>query len=146
MSLEKNKAIIRSYFEAVEKRNLATTDELIAHDYFNRGFDVRSREEWKQSMTMVLNAFPDYHETIEDITAEGDKVWIRFRVAGTHTGEYRGLAPTGKKITYEAVCIYRIVDGKIVEMWAVIDGRPSCSDFLKQLGVIEEKPVQENVK
>jgi len=133
MSLEKNKAIVRRYFEAVDKRNLAITDELIAPDYFHRGFQVRSREEWKESVTMVLKAFPDYHEAIEDMMAEGDKVWVRYKGTGTNRGEYLGLAPTGKKVTYEAVCIYRIVNGKIVEMWSVSD----MLDFFKQLGVIE---------
>ena len=51
----------------------------------------------------------------------------------THKGEYRGLAPTGKRITWEAISIWRIVDGKIMEMWAIADEL----DFLRQLGVIE---------
>jgi len=133
MSLEENKATIRSFFEAVNKRNLAIIDELMAPDYFSRALQVRSGEEWKQFMTMVFNAVPDWHETIEDMIAEGDKVWVRFKIAGTHTGEYRGLAPTGKKFTITAVQIYRIVDGKMVESWGVFDNL----DFYKQLGVIE---------
>jgi predicted ester cyclase len=55
------------------------------------------------------------------------------KLTGTHTGEYYGLAPTGKKITYTAVAICRIVDGKIVEGWGVYD----MLDFYKQLGAIE---------
>jgi len=52
---------------------------------------------------------------------------------GTHKGEYRGLAPTGKKITWEAISIYRIVDGKVAELLCAI----AELSFLKQLGVIE---------
>ena len=133
MSLEENKAIVRRYFEAVTKRNLALTDKLVASDYFHRGFNVRSREEWKQSMTAVLNAFPDYLETIEDIMAEGDKVWVLYKATGTNTGEYGDAPPSGKKATYEAVSIYHIIGGKIVEMWSVSD----MLDFYKQLGIIE---------
>jgi len=51
--------------------------------------------------------------TIEDIIAEGDKVWVHITETMTHTGEYRGIAPTGKKITFPSVWIHRIVDGKI---------------------------------
>ncbi|MCP8315945.1 MAG: ester cyclase, partial [archaeon] len=69
-------------------------------------------------------------------------VWIHLKGTATHTGEYRGLAPTGKKTTWEAVCIWRIVDGKIVEMWFVADEL----DFLKQLGVIEYKGFPDEVK
>jgi len=60
-------------------------------------------------------------------------VWVHFKVTGTHTGEYRGLAPTGKKFKMTAVQIYRIVDGKMVESWGGFDNL----DFLRQLGVIE---------
>ena len=55
------------------------------------------------------------------------------KVTETHTGEYRGLAPTGKKITLTDVDICRIVDGKVVEAESVND----FLDFFKQLGVIE---------
>jgi predicted ester cyclase len=88
-------------------------------------------------------AFPDFHETIEDITAEGNKVWVRFKGTGTHIGEYTGyapligkitLAPTGNKFTMTGVLIYRIVDGKIVEKEAWVY---DLLDFYKQLGVIE---------
>jgi predicted ester cyclase len=78
-------------------------------------------ENLKQLETMFWKGFLDWHEAIEDIIAEGDKVWIRYRVAGTNTGEssYSGitLVPTGKKIAFTAVSIYRIVNGKLVEGW-----------------------------
>jgi predicted ester cyclase len=82
---------------------------------------------------MAFKAFPDWHETIEDIIAEGDKVWIRVKTTGTHTGEWMGIAPTGRKITSEMVDIYRIVDGKHVEGRFIVDQL----DFFKGLGVIE---------
>jgi len=143
MSLKENKAIVRRLFEAGNKRNLALLDELMAADCVDNALQLRSREEYKQMFTMTLKGFPDWHETIEDITAEGDKVWVRFKGTGTHTGEYQEylpsigkitLAPTGKKITITGVLIYRIVDGKIVEKES---GVYDSLDFLKQLGVIE---------
>lgn len=79
--------------------------------------------------------FPDLHVTIEDIIAEGDKVWIRLTQTGTHTGKFRGLRPTGKKIKYTAVTIWRIVDGKVAEGWGIYDQL----DYYKQLGVINYK-------
>jgi predicted ester cyclase len=64
-------------------------------------------------------------------------VWVRFKVTGTNKGEWNflgtKLAPTGKKITYTGVGIWRIVDGKIVERKAVRD----MLDLLRQLGIIE---------
>jgi len=56
---------------------------------------------------------PDFQSTIEDMIAEGDKVWVRFKETGTHPGEYCGLAPTGKKFAITAVHNFRIVNGKL---------------------------------
>ena len=91
------------------------------------------REGLKQLIAMGLNAFPDWHETIEDIIAEGDKVWVRLTYTGTHKGEFMGLAPTGKKITSKAVDIYRVVDSKLAEYWNVTDN----INIFKQVGAIE---------
>ncbi len=131
MSLEENKAIIRSLYEAFNKHNPALLDDFVHHDQ-----QLRDLESYKQYETMVYNGFPDVHLTIEDIIAERDKVWVRFKATETHIGEYRGLAPIGKKITVVGVEIYRIVDNKIVETgWGVYD----LLDFYKKLGVIEYK-------
>ena len=135
MSLEENKAIIRSLYEAFNKRNLFLGYESIASNYFNHTLQLRGLEDFKQFITMLVKSFPDFHMTIENIIAEGDKVWVRTTNTGTHKGEFRGLAPTGNKFTEAAVYISRIVDGKIVEEWYIVDEL----DFLKQLGVIEYK-------
>ena len=92
---------------------------------------------------MLWKAFPDLYGTNYDIVAEGEKVWYRVKLVGTHTGELFGfphpsgkkmrLAPTGKKITITGASIKRIVNGKIVESWSVFD----LLDMYKQLGVIE---------
>jgi predicted ester cyclase len=84
-------------------------------------------------MNMAFKAFPDLHETIEDIIAEGDKVWVRITFTGTNTGEWMGFAPTGKNVSSKNVDTYRIVNGKLAEYWNVTD----ASDFNKQLGIIE---------
>jgi predicted ester cyclase len=136
MSLEENKAIVRRFLEEYNKHNLDEFDELfdefVAPEYIDHTNQV-DREGLKQLFIMAFKAFPDMHETIEDIIAEGDKVWVRVKATGTHTGEWLGIAPTGKRWTSEMVDIYRIVNGKHVEGRFVTDHL----DFLKQLGVIE---------
>jgi len=154
VSLEENKAVIRRLFEAENNRNLAILDELIAPDFIegrNTPFELRGPEGYKQFVTMLFKGFPDWHETIEDIIAEEDKVCVHLNVTATHTGEWNflgvTLAPTGKKITYTAVNIWRVVDGKIVERKSVRD----LLVFLTQLGLIQptekgKKLFPENVK
>ena len=137
MSLEENKAIVRRVIGAVNTQNPASLDELVASDfvYHMPSQQIRGLDVMKQGVEEEIKGFPDLHLTIEDIIAEGDKVCVRLKETATHTGEFRGLAPTGKKITYTAVATWRIVDNKIVDGWGVYDQM----DFFKQLGVIEYK-------
>ena len=140
MQLEESKAIIRSLIEAFNKHNPSLLDEFMAPDFVdarNTPFELRGLESYKKFEAMFIKGFPDFHETIEDIVAEGDNVWVLEKVTGTHTGEWNlfgiPLAPTGKKVAWTAVNIYRIVDGKVVERKSVRD----MLDFLRQIGVIE---------
>ncbi len=132
MSLEENKVIVRRFIEAYNKRNLDLFDDLLASDYYDHTSKV-GVEGLKQLMNMAFKAFPDFHETIEEIIAEGDKVWARITFTGTHKGEFMGIAPTGKKITTEMVDIFRIVNGKLVEYRDVNNN----FDYFKKLGLIE---------
>jgi len=109
MSLEKNKALVRKTNEAINKRDLTVLDEFMAPDYVDHANQLRGRENVKQFYTMAFKDFPDFHRTIEDIIAGGDKVWVRNRITGT--------ASTGKKIALASVNIFRIVNGKVVEGW-----------------------------
>lgn len=134
MSLEENKAIVLRFIEAYNNRNLDylnLIDEFVASDYVDHSNNV-GREGLKQLFVMGLNAFPDWKETIEDIVAEGDKVWVRLTYTGTHKGQFMGLPPTGKKITSKAVDIYRLANGKLVEYWNVTDN----VNIFKQVGAI----------
>jgi predicted ester cyclase len=111
LSLEKNKALIRKSIEEINKRNLAVVDEFVAPDYVDHTNPLRSLEDIKQFYTKAFNDFPDLQRTIEDIIAEGDKVWVRYKITATDS--------TGKKNELQMVTIYRIVNGKIIESWSV---------------------------
>ena len=134
VSLEQNKDIIQSLIEVFTKQNVALMDDFVAPDVVV-DHTLQGLDSFKKFETNFIKGFPDYHETIEDIIAEGEKVWGCIKCTGTHKGEYRGFTPTGKKITIAAVLIWRIVNGKVVERESVID----WLDFYKQLGVIEYK-------
>ncbi len=133
MSIEENKAIVRRFIDAYNKRNLDSLDEFVAPDYVDHANNIQGLEGLKQVMNMGIMGVPDWHETIEDIIAEDDKVWVSLAYTGTHTGELFGLAPTGKKVTSMMVAIYHIVNGKLVEGWNFTDDLA----LLKPLGVIE---------
>jgi len=80
----------------------------------------------------MVAAFTDGGITLEEIVAEGDMVVVRWRMHGTHTGEYMGVPPTGKVITNHGMSMYRIAGGKIVEDWAVMD----MLGVMQQLGLV----------
>jgi len=132
MTLEKNKEIVRGFIDSYNARKLDLVDNFVSSNYIDHEKNI-GREGLKQLIAMGINAFPDWYETVEDIIAEGDKVWVLLTYTGTHKGEFMGLAPTGKKIESKAVDIYRIVDGKLAEYWNVTDNL----NIFKQVGAVE---------
>ncbi len=136
MSAEENKALVRNILEeAYNKGNLDVIDEHLAPDYVHHNPPTgvpNDREGYKQAVTMLRTAFPDYHITIDDMIAEGDKVVLRLHWSGTHKGEFMGIPPTGKHITVEGISIHRIEGGKIVEQKGMVDSM----SMMQQLGVV----------
>jgi steroid delta-isomerase-like uncharacterized protein len=89
-------------------------------------------EKLKEIVTRLRRAFPDLHVTVEDVIAEGDRVVARNTVTGTHLGEYMGIPPTGKSVTYDEIFIARFVDGRIAETRGLVD----VLSQMKQLGAL----------
>ena len=81
----------------------------------------------------LYRAFPDLYITIEDLIEEGGKVVEKDTVTGTHQGEYNGLPPTGKSVSYKEIFIMRFADGRIAEIWGVVD----IFSQMQQLGTIQ---------
>ena len=81
----------------------------------NAGAD---RDALKQVLEVIRGGFPDVRTRIDMILAEGDLVAYRATTEGTHTKEYFGVAPTGKRVTFHQLNIDRVRDGKIVESWS----------------------------
>jgi steroid delta-isomerase-like uncharacterized protein len=112
-----------------------TIDEVVEPDVLIRTpvpIDATGAQALKQVWAVLLRAFPDLHVAVEDVIAEGDKVVCRNTVTGTHQGEYMGLPPTGKSITYNEIFIFRFAGGRIAETWGVVD----ILSQMRQLGVI----------
>ncbi|MHA2002783.1 MAG: ester cyclase [Candidatus Thorarchaeota archaeon] len=136
-SHEENKAIIRKFIDAYNNRNLDVFDELVAPDYYDHLFQQKGRDKFKDLFTMAFKGFPDWYEAIEDIIAEGDKVWVRIKATGTHTNEWDlfgvSVPPTGNKIEMSMVFIWRLENGRLVEGWEVDDNL----EILKKIGIVE---------
>ena len=136
MSTEENKALIRRFFDELNKGNLAVWDELCAPGYvYHSTTGDMTLEQSKQHAAGLLAAFPDLNGSIDDIIAEGDKVAARYILRGTHQGAFRGIAPTGKRITTSGLEIDRCAGGKFVETWGISD----TLGMMQQLGAIPSR-------
>jgi predicted ester cyclase len=83
----------------------------------------------KEAHKVTLAVFPDFKQEIVELLAEGDRVVMRFRASGSHTGApLMGMPPSGRKFEIGGISIFRVVNGKIVEHWA----------FEDQLGLLQQ--------
>jgi predicted ester cyclase len=125
MSLTENKALVRRYYEEMWNRwNDALADELIDGAITFRGslgVAVQGRGAFKDYIRTVRAAFPDFHNHIEDLIAESDRVVARLTYTGTHSGELFGIRATGRQIAYAGVAIFHIALGRVVEGWVLGD-------------------------
>jgi steroid delta-isomerase-like uncharacterized protein len=137
MSTEQNKAMVRQMIEEVFNRgDLSRVDDYLAPDFVEReelppGLPG-GRDGVKQLTAILRSAFPDFKATIDDLVAEGDEVVIRQTWRGTHRGEFMGVPPTGKSVSFGVIDILRIAGGKVVEHWGLMDSM----SLMQQLGAM----------
>ncbi len=117
-----NKALVRRYEdEVLNGRNLDAVG-----DYFA---DERVIEGVRRGCFSYFQAFPDLHVSIDELIAEGDKVFCRSTFTGTHDGEYKGIPATGRHIAAESAEVFTIADGKFVGYWCLT----SVAGLMRQL-------------
>jgi steroid delta-isomerase-like uncharacterized protein len=136
----RNKATFRRFHDAVNSGDAEliaqTIDEVVEPDVrigTPLPIDATGAQALKEVWTTLLRAYPDLHVAVEDLIAEADKLVCRNVVTGTHQGEYLGLPPTGRSVTYNEIFIFRFEDGRIAETWGVVDVLAQ----LRQLGAID---------
>jgi steroid delta-isomerase-like uncharacterized protein len=122
MSTEPNKTLIRRFYEEVwGKGNVDVADEVFAAGYIRHdlrpGNPLPGPAGQKQIAADFRAAFPDLHFTLELLVAEADMVVGRWTAIGTNTGLWGNIPPTGKIAKFSAVNIFRIANGKVVEIW-----------------------------
>lgn len=109
---EQNKDLVRRYYaEVLNGRDLDAVEEYFA--------DERWIEPIRGGCFSYFQAFPDLHISIDELIAEGDAVFVRSTMTGTHDGEYKGIPPTGRNIASESAEVYRVADGRFVGYWCL---------------------------
>lgn len=123
-AVERNKALVRELTEAVwNRRGLDRIPDFYAPDFV---------ADYRRMVESAWMAFPDYHEELHELIAEGDRVVVRLTISGTQNGQWGPLPPTGKRVRFEEIVILQIRDGKVRRQ----RGIPDNLDALRQLGVV----------
>ena len=133
MSIKENKAVIRRWFNMINKHDLSMINEVVSDAFVANefGMEFKGPEALKRAFTVGFVGFPDLHYRIDDMVAQGDKVAVRYTRTGTNKGEYRGFAPKNKWTTVTGAFFYRLAGGKITEAMGYSDRL----DLLQQMGV-----------
>ena len=139
MNIEENKNVARKFIESGNQIQGDLTkiqpfiSEFLSPDHIHHTpMGDNSLDITNQFYHMVFSAFPDLVYNINDIIAEGDKVVMSLTSVATHKGEFQGIPPTGKHVSFNSVDIFRVVNGKITDEWSF----PDQLSLMQQLGVI----------
>jgi predicted SnoaL-like aldol condensation-catalyzing enzyme len=121
---ERNKEMVRAFVtEVFVNHDLSVLDQYIQDDYTQHNPDVpQGKEGFRQFFEQTFKALPDFKYTLKALVADEDRVWIHCTSSGTHTGgEWLGVRPTGNKLNFDVVDMFRIHEGKLAEHWDVAD-------------------------
>jgi steroid delta-isomerase-like uncharacterized protein len=84
-----------------------------------------------------VTSFPDLTIDNPELIVDGDRVVQTVTFAGTNTGGFMGMAPTGKHFSFAAVLICTLRDGQIAHERRIYD----FTGFLLEIGVLKAKPI-----
>jgi predicted ester cyclase len=119
-----NKRLVHRLVEIVNEREFDSIDEVAS------GQIASEARRWVGPFT---DAFPDFRMQVVDVIAEDDKVVGYFKCSGTHQGEWRGHAPTGRRFeSIDEIYVFRVEDGKLASAVAVVEDNLTR---LRQLGL-----------
>jgi predicted ester cyclase len=138
MSSESQKAVVRRFVEEMlNGQNLDVAGDLFTEGFVDHDADdpdgrVSGVDGARAEVGVFLTAFPDMRVATDQILAEGDTVIYRGTVNGTHTGDFFGIPPTGKRMSVWVWQAFRFEGAKIAEAWLHIDRLA----LMQQLGLI----------
>ena len=139
MSSDSNKALVRRFFDEVcNGRNPAVAPEIFAPEFvYHEPSSISpggaGGEAMAQEAANYYRAMSNAQWVIHDVIAgENDMVTVRWTGQGTHDGNLAGISPTGKQVSVEALTLFKVAGGKIVELWDCWD----ALGLLQQVGVV----------
>ncbi|MBK7410163.1 MAG: ester cyclase [Saprospirales bacterium] len=81
------------------------------------------------------NLFPEYEVVVDELMAEGDRIFVRSHFVGTHLGFCDGIPPTGKEVKSPFALGYEVHDEEIVDFWAIANE----AELFEQMGLTKDQ-------
>lgn len=132
MSLEKNKLLVREFYETIERQDYELLKKFCHKDFIfypqiNSPF--KGIEGLIESEKKNFDAFSQFTFSITELIAEKDLVAAYMEFKGIHTGTFHHIEPTNNKVHFSLMMLLRIKDNKIIEKHSHVD----VNDILMQL-------------
>jgi steroid delta-isomerase-like uncharacterized protein len=138
MSISSNKRLVRRYYEELWNQwCLDLVDQIISPDFTFRGsigLEAQGIEGFLAYVATIRTAFPDFHNTVEGLVAEGDQVAARLTYQGTHRGRLLGITPTARPVSYAGMALFQVAGGRLTRGWVLGD----TLGLLRQLGAVPQ--------
>ncbi len=121
--MEETRSLVYRIVDAYQSQTLDELDDLLTDDVVLLRAEKKAegRAEFKAVLQRLRRAFPDIQYRIDDAIAEGDKLMLRWTCGGTHRGEYLGVAPSGRPVTYTGITLFELRGGRIARAWVSAD-------------------------
>jgi steroid delta-isomerase-like uncharacterized protein len=135
-SAEHNRIVASRWIDAFNTRDAAAeaaarTADYVAHAPESIQPAALDSDAWVEFLSVFVEGFPDLHLEVLGSSADDGMVAQRILFTGTHTGSFRGLPPTGRKVRFSGLEINRMVDGRVAEHWFQLD----AVTLFEQLGL-----------
>jgi steroid delta-isomerase-like uncharacterized protein len=110
---------LRKVLDTYNGRRLEAFDALLTEDCVldRDGDEARGREAVKRVLGQLYRAIPDLEYRLDDAISSGDKTAIRWEGHGTHRGEYLGMPPTGRALSYGGITFFETRGDRIAHIW-----------------------------
>jgi steroid delta-isomerase-like uncharacterized protein len=118
---QENVALVQQFYEEAINQKDGTACERLLTDDFVHNNEFRGRAGQQAAVDAFLEAFPDLSHKILINVAEDDRVAAHQKWTGTHQGEFLGITPTGRKVTFTSTAILLIHQGRIAQAWDEVD-------------------------
>jgi len=108
------------YLEALNRHDLERVRELVDTGV-RRAHLPGGADAWVTDLADLFEGFPDWQWRRIQVLVEDDRLAVHLRASGTHTGPFRGTAPTRRHVNVAEFGFYRVLRGRVVEFSGTAD-------------------------